>query len=78
MRPSPSALAIPPQSGKGVRESGWRLGRGERLAENVHGHFSYSVTRWQDASHDSSSQVKIASPCRKFQQSEPLGHAAMM
>jgi hypothetical protein len=31
VRPSPSALAIPPQSGKGVRESGWRLGRGELI-----------------------------------------------
>jgi hypothetical protein len=31
----PIAFAIPPQSGEGVRESGWRLGRGERFAEIV-------------------------------------------
>src|ERR1700758_1375709 len=28
--PLPIALAIPPQPSKGVRQSGWRLGRGER------------------------------------------------
>jgi hypothetical protein len=35
VRSRPIALAIPPQSGEGVRESGWRLGRGEGLAKIV-------------------------------------------
>lgn len=38
VRPRPIALAIPPQSREGVRESGWRLGRGEGLAKFVQGH----------------------------------------
>ena len=29
VRSRPIALGIPPESGEGVRESGWRLGRGE-------------------------------------------------
>ena len=33
----PIALCIPPQSGDRVRESGWRVGRGERLAKFVQG-----------------------------------------
>ena len=33
----PVALRVPPQSGERVRESGRRLGRGERLAELVQG-----------------------------------------
>jgi hypothetical protein len=33
------ALGVPPQPGKGVRESGWRRGRGERLAKIVQGHW---------------------------------------
>jgi len=41
MRPRPAALRIPPQPGEGVRESGWRLGRGERLAKFVQGHGLY-------------------------------------
>ena len=39
VRPIPIALSIPPQSGEGIRESGWRFGRGKRLAEVVEGHF---------------------------------------
>ena len=38
MRPLSIALAIPPQSCEGRREPGWRLGRGEGLAEFVKGH----------------------------------------
>jgi len=38
VRPLPVALSIPLQRGEGVRESGWRLGRGERLAKFVQGH----------------------------------------
>jgi len=38
VRSLPVLLAIPPQSGERVRESGWRLGRGERLAKFVQGH----------------------------------------
>jgi hypothetical protein len=38
----PIALRIPPQPDEGVRESCWRLGRGERLAKFVQGHSSRS------------------------------------
>src|SRR5580658_9609370 len=38
VRSSPIALCIPPQSGERVREFGWWLVRGERLAEIVEGH----------------------------------------
>src|ERR1017187_2626921 len=34
----PIALGIPPQSSEGERESGWQLGRGERLAKIVQVH----------------------------------------
>ena len=44
VRPRPITLGIPPQPGKGVRESGWRLGRGEGLAEVVKGHCSTGET----------------------------------
>ena len=40
VRPLPIALGIPPQPGEGVRESGWRLGRGEGLAKFIQGHFA--------------------------------------
>jgi hypothetical protein len=33
--PRPIVLGVPPQSGEGVRESGWRLGRGELLVKVV-------------------------------------------
>jgi hypothetical protein len=36
--PGPVAFPIPPQSGECVRESRWRFGRCERLAELVQGH----------------------------------------
>jgi hypothetical protein len=38
VRSRPIALRVPPQSGEGVRESGWPLSRGERLAKFVQGH----------------------------------------
>jgi hypothetical protein len=38
VRPRPITLCVPPQSGEGVRESGWRRGRGEGLAEVVQSH----------------------------------------
>ena len=38
VRPLPIALGVPPQSGEGVRQPGWRRGRGERLAKFVQGH----------------------------------------
>jgi hypothetical protein len=38
VRSLPIALGVPPQSGEGERESGWRLGRGEGLAEVVQDH----------------------------------------
>jgi hypothetical protein len=38
VRSIPISLGIPPQSGERVRESGWRHGRGERLAKTVQGH----------------------------------------
>ena len=38
VRSRPIALGIPPQSGEGVRESGWWLGRGKGLAKFVQGH----------------------------------------
>jgi len=41
VRPRPIALGIPPQPGEGVRQSGRRLGRGERLAEFVQRHLGY-------------------------------------
>jgi hypothetical protein len=37
-RTRPIALGIPPQPGERVRESGWRLGRGERSAKFIQGH----------------------------------------
>jgi len=39
VRSRPIAFRVPPQSGEGVRESGWRLGRGERLVKIVEGQF---------------------------------------
>ena len=36
--PLPIVLGVPPQSGEGERESGWRLGCGEGLLEFVQGH----------------------------------------
>ena len=39
VRPRPVAFPIPPQSREGVRESGRRLGCGERLSEFVEGQF---------------------------------------
>lgn len=38
MRSFPIALGIPPQSSERVRESGWRIGCDEGLAEFVQGH----------------------------------------
>ena len=38
VRSLPIALAIPPQSGEGESESGWRIGCDEGLAEFVQGH----------------------------------------
>jgi len=38
VRALPIAPGLPPQPGKGVRESRWRLRRGERLAKFVQGH----------------------------------------
>ena len=38
LRSRPIAFGVPPQSGEGRRESGWRLGGGERLAKFVQGH----------------------------------------
>src|SRR5439155_20975268 len=49
VRSVPIALGIPPQSGKGMRESRGRFGRGERTAKIVQGHVEYSGTRWSDA-----------------------------
>ena len=43
VRPRPIALGIPPQSGEGVRESGWRLGRGQRLTEFVRGDLEFPL-----------------------------------
>jgi hypothetical protein len=37
--PLPITFSVPPQSGEGVRESGWRLGCGKGLAEVVQSHF---------------------------------------
>lgn len=37
VRSRPISLGIPPQPGEGVRESGRRLGRGERLAKFIQG-----------------------------------------
>jgi hypothetical protein len=34
------ARGVPPQSSKSVTESGWRLGRGERLAKFVRCHIN--------------------------------------
>jgi hypothetical protein len=45
VRSRPIALGIPPQSREGVRESGWRLGRGEGLAKVVQGHFGFRFRR---------------------------------
>jgi len=38
VRPFPIAFRVKPQSGKRLRESGWRLSRGEGLAKFVQGH----------------------------------------
>ena len=38
VRPFPIAFGVKPQSGKRLRESGWRLSRGEGLAKFVQGH----------------------------------------
>lgn len=38
VRSFPVALGVPSQPGKGVSESGWRLGRSEGLTEIVQGH----------------------------------------
>jgi hypothetical protein len=40
VRSRPIALGIPPQASEGVRESGWRLGCGDGLAEFVQGHYN--------------------------------------
>ena len=38
--PLPIAFGVKPQSGKRLRESGWRLSRGERFTKIVQGHLS--------------------------------------
>jgi hypothetical protein len=40
VRPLPIALCVKPQSGERVRESGWRLSRGEGLVKVVEGHIA--------------------------------------
>jgi hypothetical protein len=44
VRSLPIALGIPPQSGEGVRDSGWRLGRRDGFTEVVRGHLKYSLS----------------------------------
>ena len=50
VRSRPIALGIPPQPGEGVRESGWRLGRGEGLAKFVESHATVLPVRLLDDS----------------------------
>jgi len=38
VRPFPITFGIPPQSGEGERESGWRVGRGEGKTKILDGH----------------------------------------
>ena len=61
VRPLPVALAIPPQSDEGVGESGWRLGRGERLAKFVQGHGAI-FSKYADTNDDVLPYAKVASP----------------
>ena len=56
-----SALDIPPQPGEGVRESGWRLGRGERLAKCVQGQGAI-FSKYADTNDDVLLCAKVASP----------------
>ena len=56
VRAIPIAPGLPPQPGKGVRESGWRLRRGERLAKFVQGHVSLLCSAAQMFAQESSEQ----------------------
>jgi hypothetical protein len=62
VRPAaPIAPRIPPQSGEGVRESGWRLGRDERFAKFVQGHGAI-FSKYADTNDDVLLYAKVASP----------------
>jgi len=61
VRSLPIALAIPPQSYEGVRQSGWRLGHGERLTKFVQGHGAI-FSKYADTNDDVLLYAKVASP----------------
>jgi hypothetical protein len=69
----PIAFPIPPQSGEGECESGWRLGRGERLAEIVQGHVKLPSAAAQMISLDNADSDSIFSQlARKIRSSRTL------
>ena len=59
VRALPIVLGVPPQPGKGVRESGWRLRRGERLAKFVQGHVSLFCSAVQASSNQIEAMGKV-------------------
>ena len=61
VRSGPIALGIPPQPAEGARESGWRLGRGERLAKFIQGHGAI-FSKYADINDDVLLYAKGASP----------------
>jgi len=61
VRPRPIVLGIPPQPGERVRESGWPLGRGERLAKFVQGQGAI-FSKYADTNDDVLLYAKVASP----------------
>jgi hypothetical protein len=61
VRPRPIAFGIPPQPGKGVRESAWRLARSERLAKIVQGHGAI-FSKHADTNDDVLLYANVASP----------------